>query len=40
MSILSILLEVSVGLGLAGIGAGLAAIGAGVGIGNIGGSAM
>jgi len=40
MSILSILLEVSVGLGLAGIGAGCAAIGAGIGIGNIGGSAM
>jgi len=40
MSILSILLEVSVGLGLAGIGAGLAALGAGVGIGRIGGSAM
>jgi F-type H+-transporting ATPase subunit c len=37
MSILSILLEVSVGLGLAGIGAGLAAL---VGIGRIGGSAM
>ena len=40
MSILSILLEVSVGLGLAGIGAGLAALGAGMGIGRIGGSAM
>jgi F-type H+-transporting ATPase subunit c len=40
MSILSILLEVSVGLGLAGIGAGLAALGAGFGIGRIGGSAM
>lgn len=40
MSILSILLEVSVGLGLAGIGAGLAAVGAGLGIGRIGGSAM
>ena len=35
MSILSILLEVSVGLGLAGIGAGCAAIGAGIGIGNM-----
>ncbi|MEY4274539.1 MAG: hypothetical protein RL638_1487 [Bacteroidota bacterium] len=35
MSILSILLEVSVGLG-----AGLAALGAGMGIGRIGGSAM
>jgi F-type H+-transporting ATPase subunit c len=40
MSNLSILLEVSVGLGLAGIGAGLAALGAGMGIGRIGGSAM
>jgi F-type H+-transporting ATPase subunit c len=40
MSLLSILLEVSVGTGLAGIGAGLAAIGAGAGIGNIGSSAM
>ena len=40
MSILSILLEVSVGLGLAGIVAGLAALGDGVGIGRIGGSAM
>ena len=40
MSILSILLEVSVGLGLAGIGDGLAALGAGMGIGRIGGSAM
>lgn len=40
MTNLSILLEVSVGSGLAGIGAGLAAVGAGLGIGNIGGSAM
>ena len=40
MSILSILLEVSVGLGLAGIGAGLAALGAGFGIVRSGGSAM
>ncbi|MFM1913610.1 MAG: hypothetical protein RIR51_1453 [Bacteroidota bacterium] len=40
MSILSSLLEVTVGTGLAGVGAGLAAIGAGLGIGNIGGSAM
>jgi F-type H+-transporting ATPase subunit c len=40
MSLLSILVEVSQALGLAGIGAGLAAIGAGVGIGRIGGSAM
>ncbi len=39
-SLLNILLEVSVGTGLAGVGAGLAAIGAGLGIGNIGGSAM
>ena len=37
---MSMLLEVSQALGLAGIGAGLAAIGAGVGIGRIGGSAM
>lgn len=37
---MNILLEVSVGTGLAGVGAGLAAIGAGLGIGNIGGSAM
>jgi F-type H+-transporting ATPase subunit c len=37
---MSMLLEVSQALGLAGIGAGLAAIGAGVGIGKIGGSAM
>jgi F-type H+-transporting ATPase subunit c len=40
MSLLSILVEVSQALGLAGMGAGLAAIGAGVGIGKIGGSAM
>ncbi len=40
MSISSVLVEVSQGLGLAGIGAGLAAIGAGLGIGRIGGSAM
>lgn len=40
MSLLSSLLEVTVGTGLAGVGAGLAAIGAGLGIGNIGGSAM
>jgi F-type H+-transporting ATPase subunit c len=37
---MSMLLEVSQALGLAGMGAGLAAIGAGVGIGRIGGSAM
>ena len=37
---MSMLLEVSQALGLAGMGAGLAAIGAGVGIGKIGGSAM
>jgi F-type H+-transporting ATPase subunit c len=40
MSLLSILAEVSLGTGLAGIGAGLVAIGAGLGIGNIGGRAM
>ncbi|MEY2793962.1 MAG: hypothetical protein RJA76_1954 [Bacteroidota bacterium] len=40
MSFLSVLLEVSIGTGLAGIGAGLAAIAAGLGIGNIGASAM
>ncbi len=40
MSLLSVLLEVSIGTGLAGIGAGLAAIAAGLGIGNIGASAM
>ncbi|MBP6385342.1 MAG: ATP synthase F0 subunit C [Pseudarcicella sp.] len=40
MSISSILVEVSQGLGLVGIGAGLAAVGAGLGIGRIGGSAM
>ena len=37
---MSMLLEVSQALGLAGMGAGLAAIGAGIGIGRIGGSAM
>ncbi|MEA5459050.1 ATP synthase F0 subunit C [Arcicella sp. LKC2W] len=37
---MSMLLEVSQALGLAGIGAGLTAIGAGLGIGKIGGSAM
>ena len=41
---LAVLLEVTVGLGLAklgaGIGAGIAAIGAGLGIGNIGKSAL
>ncbi|MGB0423096.1 MAG: ATP synthase F0 subunit C [Flavobacteriales bacterium] len=40
MELLSVLLEASNNLGLAGIGAGVAAIGAGVGIGRIGGSAM
>ena len=40
MELLSVLLEASNNLGLAGIGAGVAAIGAGMGIGRIGGSAM
>lgn len=40
MELLTILLEASNNLGLAGMGAGIAAIGAGIGIGKIGGSAM
>jgi len=44
MIVLTVLLQTSVGLGLAelgaGIGAGIAAIAAGIGIGNIGRSAM
>ena len=40
MELLSVLLEASLGHGLAGIGAGVAAIAAGMGIGRIGGSAL
>ena len=40
MELLSILLEVSTGTGLAALGAGVAAIGAGIGVGRIGGSAL
>jgi F-type H+-transporting ATPase subunit c len=44
LSMLSVLLQATAGIGVAklgaGIGAGLAAIGAGIGIGKIGGSAM
>ena len=40
MEILSILMDMSMAFGGAGIGAGLAAIGAGIGIGKIGGSAL
>jgi F-type H+-transporting ATPase subunit c len=40
MEILSILMDMSMAFGGAGIGAGLAAIGAGIGIGQIGGSAL
>ncbi len=39
-ALLNLLLEVSVGLGFAGIGAGLAVLGAGLGIGNVGKGAM
>ena len=40
MELLSILFEIGVGQGLAGLGAGAAAIGAGIGVGRIGGSAL
>lgn len=40
MELLTILLEATTGMGLAGLGAGVAAIGAGIGIGKIGGSAL
>ena len=40
MELLNVILEVTTGMGLAGVGAGIAAIGAGIGIGKIGGSAM
>lgn len=40
MELLTVLLEISTGQGLAGLGAGIAAIGAGLGIGRIGGTAL
>ena len=40
MELLTILLEIGIGQGLAGLGAGAAAIGAGIGVGRIGGSAL
>ena len=40
MELLSILLEVTTGTGLAALGAGVAAVGAGIGVGRIGGSAL
>ena len=40
MDLLTILLEITTGQGLAGIGAGLAVIGAGIGIGTIGKGAL
>lgn len=40
MQLLSVLLEIAVAAGYAGIGAGIAAVGAGLGIGKIGTSAL
>jgi F-type H+-transporting ATPase subunit c len=40
MEFVNLLMEVSMGQGMAGIGAGIAAIGAGIGVGKIGGSAL
>jgi F-type H+-transporting ATPase subunit c len=40
MELLTVLLEASLGAGLAGMGAGLAAIGAGIGVGLIGSHAL
>ena len=40
MELLTILLEIGIGQGLAGLGAGAAAIGAGLGVGRIGGAAL
>lgn len=40
MELLTILLQATAALGLAGVGAGIAAVGAGIGIGRIGGSAL
>ena len=40
MELLSILFEIGIGQGLAGLGAGAAVIGAGIGVGRIGSSAL
>jgi F-type H+-transporting ATPase subunit c len=40
MEFVNLLMEASMGQGMAGIGAGIAAIGAGIGVGKIGGSAL
>jgi F-type H+-transporting ATPase subunit c len=40
MEFVNLLMEASIGQGMAGIGAGIAAIGAGIGVGRIGGSAL
>lgn len=40
MDLLTVLLEASMAVGLAGLGAGVAAIGAGLGIGKIGSAAL